>query len=721
MNDAQAVARHSRLRRYVPILDWLRRYDRRWLRADLLAGCVVAALAVPQSLGYAAIAGVPVEIGLYAVPVALLAYAVFGTSRQLVIGPVSTVSVLSGSLVAALHPVNVAQAVLFTTAAALWVGIILVVAAQLRIGWVAEFLSKPIVTGFVLGLTVLVILGELPALLGIQLTARDVLGRISGLITHVGAVDPLTAVISLVSLAILFVGSRLVPVVPWSLVVLVLGLAVSRVLDLAARGVAVVGVVPSGLPVPSLPLIPLQRLPDIVLAAGALAFVGLAEGLSAARLFAVKGDYRIRTDQELFAVGASNLAVGLTGGMAVAGSLSKTAAVDRAGGRSQVAGIAAAVLSLLAILFLAPTLGLLPRAVLSAIVVHAVWGLIDLPAMRRYRHSRRIDFVSACVAAVGVLAAGPLLGLLIAVGWAILGLVYRSSRVTIDVMGKVPGEKAAWGALENHPERVTIPGVLVLRLNESLFWVNAARVKERVLELVDQYPRTRALVLDLESTDQLEITSADMLTMLLQRLRSRGVDLYLVRVRFRVRIVLRNTGMRAQLGDDHLWHSISQGVRAARNDHGLKLPKPAAPTSEPSGPAEIPGAPFAQGAGPMTDGSGPGTDASTGVATASVTGGPAPRPTSGAEAGPARGPEPIREPQPRSGTVLIDRRLDDQGEDVMIDEQLDDDDQPEIVLGRSLPTEPDRDPPADVPTVRESRAMRKKKHKKVRHRGKKHH
>ena len=258
----------------------------------------------------------------------------------------------------------------------------------------------------------------------------------------------------------------------------------------------------------------------------------------------------------------------------MAGSLSKTAAADQAGGRSQIAGLAAAALSLLAILFLAPTLALLPKAVLSAIVVHAVWGLIDLPAMRRYRSSRRIDLLSALVAVIGVLVAGPLIGLLVAVGCAILGLVYRSSRVTVDVMGKVPGEKAAWGALENHAERVTLPGVIVLRVNESLFWVNAARVKERVLEIADDYPDTQVIILDLESTDQLEITSADMLAMLLERLRVRGIDLYLVRVRFHVRTVLANTGMRATLGEDHLWHSISQGVRAARAAHGLKPPKP---------------------------------------------------------------------------------------------------------------------------------------------------
>lgn len=573
MTYAQPAGAAARLRRYVPILDWLPKYDRRRLTVDLLAGCVVAALAVPQSLGYAAIAGVPVELGLYAVPVALIAYAIFGTSRQLVIGPVSTVSVMSGSLVVALHPADLAQAVAFTTAAAMWAGVFLLIAARLRIGWVAEFLSKPIVTGFVLGLTLLVIMGELPSLLGIPVERRDVVGRIVGLIEGLGE-DPLTLGLSVAALVVLFVGSWLLPQVPWSLVVLVLGLLGSRVFHLAEHGVAVVGQVPAGPPHPQIPAVPLDRMLDVAAAGAALAFVGLAEGLSAARLFAVRRDYRLRIDQELLAAGVSNLATGLMGGLAVAGSLSKTAAVDRAGGRSQVAGLAAAVLAILTIVFFAPALGLLPKAVLSAIVVHAVWGLIDVPAMRRYRRSRRFDFVSASVAVIAVLIAGPLLGLLIAIGWAILGLIYRSSRVTVDVMGKVPGEKAAWGTLENHPERTPLPRVLVLRINESLFWVNAARVKDRVLDLVDEHPDTKALVLDLESSDQLEITSADMLTALLERLRAHGIDVYLVRVRLPVRRVLRNTGMREKLGEDHLWHSISQAVRAARRDHGLKRVKP---------------------------------------------------------------------------------------------------------------------------------------------------
>jgi len=580
------------LRGRIPIFTWLPAYQRTQLRPDLTAGMVLAALAVPQSLGYAAIAGVPVQVGLYAVPVALVAYAIFGSSRQLVLGPVSTVSVLSGSLVAALEPVDVSQAVLYTAAVAVAAGIVLIIASQVRIGWVAEFLSKPIVTGFVLGLTVLVIIGELPNLTGIPVSAADVLGRIQALVFGLDEIHPLTAAIGFGALAILMLGSRFLPKLPWSLVILLVGLIASAVLMLPARGVAVVGAVPAGLPGLQVPLIPVNKIPDVLFAGAALGFVGLAEGLSAARLFAVKGGYRVDTDQELMAGGVGCLGCGLFGGLAVAGSLSKTAASDRMGGKTQVVGLTAAVLSLAVIAFLAPALAGLPKAVLAAIVVGAVWGLIDIAAMRRYRVIRRNDFLAASAAALGVLVAGPLLGLLFAIGLSILGLVFRSSRVTVDAMGKVPGEKASWGALENHPERRTIAGVLILRINESLFWVNATRAQDRVLALVDQHPDAKAIVLDLESSDQLDVTTADQLGLLLDQLHDRGVDLYLVHVRFRVRGVLRRTGVRERIGENHIWHSISQGVRAARDQHGLRhaaadVPDPGAELDAEAGEPEV--------------------------------------------------------------------------------------------------------------------------------------
>ncbi len=567
-------------------MTWVRSYRRAWLGSDLTAGAIVAALAVPQSLGYAAIAGVPVQVGLYAVPTALLAYAVFGTSPQLVVGPVSTVSVLSGTLVATLGPADEAEAVAYTVALALGAGVVLIAAGLLRVGWVAEFLSAPIVTGFVFGLTVLVIVGEIPKLLGIPVPEGDVLERIRAMFASFGTFHPPTVGLALLALAVLFgLGGRW-PRVPWALVLVVLATAASARLDWATNGVAVVGEVPAGFPLPALPGIPAGTLPTVLAMGAALALVGLAEGLSAARLFAERGGYRVDADVEFVAAGAANITSGLFGGLGVAGSLSKTAAVAQAGGRTQVAGLTTAVLALLVILVFAPLLASLPLAILSAIVIKAVWGLMDLPTMARYRGVRRLDFVSAVAAALGVLALGPLNGLAVAIGLSVLGLVYRASRVHVEAMGRISGEKAAWGSLTDHPERLTIPGVLVLRLDAPVFWVNAVSSSDAVLSEVAAHEDVRAVVLDLEGTNALDVTSADTLHRLVNTLHQRGVDVYLARVRFPVRQLLRRSKCMDAIGEDHVWHSISQAARQARHDHDI--PNELVVSGEKEGPRRVP-------------------------------------------------------------------------------------------------------------------------------------
>ena len=547
----------------------LRLYSGRHLPADILAGLLVAALAVPQSLGYAAVAGVPVQVGLYTLPPALLAYALFGSSRLLFVGPVSTVSVLSGSLVGGLSGGDPELAVQLTSVLAITAGVALLAAGLLRVGWVAQFLSEPIVTGFVAGLVVLIVVGEIPALAGLDMPKGGILERLLEIIRGVPDMHGLTLAVGAASLVVLFGGSRLAPRIPWSLVTLVAGIVVSGQLDLASRGVVVVGAVPNGIVVPSVPIVDLSVWSTIVTGGLALAAVGIAEGLAAARTFSPPGRFDPGADdREFVAHGAADVASGLFGGMAVGGSLSKTAANARAGAVTQVSGVAAAVVILLFVLLAAGLLADLPRTVLAAIVIHAVWGLVQPSAFRRYAAVRRNDAVAAGVAFTGVLALGPLNGLLLAIAQSLLGLVYRSMQVGIDEMGRVAGEKAAWGSVGNDPARRTYAGVLVLRADAPLFWANATPVLQRIELMARERAGLHAVVLDLEATNQMDTTTAERLSTLLAHLRAIDVDLYLVRVFGNVRDVLTRSGMLDELGPEHVWHSIAAGVKAARCSPG---------------------------------------------------------------------------------------------------------------------------------------------------------
>ncbi len=557
----------------IPILRWLPGYERSRLRRDLLAGALVAALLVPQSLGYARIAGVPVEVGLYAVPLALIAYAVLGSSPQLIVGPASTVAIVSGSLVADITRDNPQDAVAITSALAIVAGVVLAAIGLIRIAWLAEFLSKPIVTGFVFGLTVTIVIGEVPTLLGISKPSGDLIELLVRTIEDVDRTDVRTGMVGAAALLMIFGGRRIAPVVPWGLVTLVAGIVAAKLLDLEADGVAMIGDVPSGLPPFGLPRIPRSDIGATLVGGLSLALVALAEGLAASRLFATRGGYRVDTEEELIGMGAANVAAGLSGGLGVAGSLSKTAAADQAGSTSQMTGLSAAGLAMVVLVFFTSVLTDLPQAVLSAIVIAAVWGLMDVAALRRYARVRRADFGAALAGVAAVVVLGPLAGLGVAIAVSLLAIIYRSSSPRTEVLGKISDEKAAWGRVRGHPDRQPVEGVIVVRLDAPLFWANATAIEDRLVAEVDKWPGTLALVLDLEATTQLDTTSADVLTHLSDQLRQRGVSLYLARVIHRVRSVLERSGFVEIVGDDHFWHSISQCVRAARRDTGLKPAK----------------------------------------------------------------------------------------------------------------------------------------------------
>ncbi len=550
--------------RFVPILGWLPHYRRGWLVGDGLAGLAVAAVAIPTAMGYSAVALVPVQVGLYALPAALIIYALLGTSRQLAIGPTSTVAIMSGAVVSPmLAGGDAGRAMTLTAAVALAAGLWLSLFGLLRLGWVTDFISRPVIVGFSFGLGLTVLASELPHLLGLPPQSGHFIPRVTTSLREIGQTNAVTLAIGVVALAIVFIGASRASAIPWALVVMALSVVGSRFWSSEAHGVEVIGSVPSGLPSISLPAISGSDLTAIVLGGLAVAVAALGEGLSAARIFASRANHRINADSEFFATGMANVGAGLSGGMSVCGSLSRTATAANSGARTQVSGVVAALVTVLFLLTMTGLLTDVPRVVLSAIVIFSVWFLLDVKTLRYYQRVRRNDLVAAVTGLAGVLLFGPLYGLLAAVAMSLLGLVYRSSRVHIDALGKIPGEKAGWGAVAGHPERQERPGVLILRFDAPIFWANCEATHVRILELVDGSPDLKSLVLDLEATGQMDTTTLDMLSALLTELRRQDVDLFIARLHYPARVVLARAGFTDRLGPGHVWHSISQTVKAA--------------------------------------------------------------------------------------------------------------------------------------------------------------
>lgn len=561
--------------RFAPIVSWLPGYHLSWLGRDAVAGIAVAAVAIPTAMGYSSVAMVPVQVGLYALPAALVLYAVFGSSRQVAIGPTSTVALMSGAVVAGLpgHE-DPGRAIALSSGVALVAGLWLALFGILRLGWVTDFISRPVIVGFSFGLGLVVIAGELPHMLGVPSPSGHFAQRVWTTLGELGQTSPLTVALAVGGLALLFLGDARRPTIPWALLLMGIGVVLARTWNPADHGIEMIGSVPRGLPTFEVPALGLSDIEPLLLGGLAVAVAAVGEGLSAARIFANKGNYRVNSGSEFLGTGVANIGAGLTGGMGVCGSLSRTGTAATSGARTQVSSL---ITALAVVLFLLTMTGLLngvPRVFLSCIVVFSVFFLLDIATLRYYRRVRRNDFTSALAGLGGVLILGPLYGLLLAVGLSLLGLTFRASRVHIDPLGKIPGEKAGWAALQGHPERMPTPGVLVLRLDAPLFWANCATSHARILELIDDHPDTKALVLDLEATGQMDATTVAELTQILEQLRAAGIELFIARLHYPARVVLQRAGFTDDLGRGHIWHSISQTVRAAkRHIRGEPLPE----------------------------------------------------------------------------------------------------------------------------------------------------
>jgi sulfate permease, SulP family len=550
----------------------LRGYRTGWLSGDGVAGLTVWAVLVPEALAYATIAGVSPVVGLYAAPAALIFYAAFGSSRHLVVGPMSATAALSAATVGEFATQGSKQFVAMTAALAITTGLAALVAGLARLGFLANFISEPVLKGFIVGLALTIIMGQLPALFGVEKGSGNFFAKLWDLITKLGDTSATTLLVGVLSLVLVLGLKRAAPVVPASLAAVALGVVAVKALHLDDHGVAIVGPINSGLPSVGVPDVNSGDFADLVGPALGVMLIGFAEGLGAAKTYATREHYEIDANRELLGLGAANMASGLASGMVVNGSLSKTAVNGAAGARSQISGLVCAGLTVLTLLFLTSLFEDLPEATLAAVVIAAVMELVDIGALttlyRVYTRAlgrayggiaARPDFIAALAAMAGVLIFDTLPGLFLGIAISLLLLVYRASRPHIAVLGRVPGTADQWVDVERHPQDEPVPGVVVLRVESGLFFANADHVRATIRRHVDD--DTRAVVLDAETMPFVDVTAARMLEELAEDLRRDGVALVIARDIGQVRDVLRRAGADAPLVQVH--RTIEDAVEAA--------------------------------------------------------------------------------------------------------------------------------------------------------------
>ncbi len=557
------------------LFDSLRGYRPAWLREDLIAGLTVWAVLVPEALAYATIAGVSPVIGLYAAPPALILYAVFGSSKHLVTGPMAATAALSAAAVADIAT-DPGEMVAFTAVLALVTGLFALIAGLLRLGFIANYISEPVLKGFIIGLALTIIVGQLPKLFGIDGGEGNFFEKLGAWISGLGDTDLRTLIVGLISLTIVVVIRQYWPMVPGPLVAVAFGIAAVLLLDLAEKGVAIVGDIEAGFPDMGLPD---ASLPDYLGLGGAavgVMLVGFVEGLGAAKTYASRNHYEIDANRELIGLGAANLGAGLSSGMVVNGSLSKTAVNGSAGARSQVSGVVVAVLTVLTMLFLTGLFANLPEATLAAVVIAALIELVDIDSLRElyrtyterlgriYGAAARPDFIAAIVAMFGVLVFDTLPGLFIGIGMSLFLMVFRSSRPNIARLGVVPGTDV-YVDIGRRPEAVEPEAISVLRVESGLFFGNADYVRTRV-RAAAAVDGTRRIVFDAETIPFVDVTAVRMLTELAEELEADGVALVMAHDIGQVRDVLQ------QGNGDHgpvVYPTVAAAVAAAwTNDSG---------------------------------------------------------------------------------------------------------------------------------------------------------
>lgn len=556
----------GRLERIMPGITWMRAYQRANLRHDLIAGVTLAAVILPIAMAYGQLAGLPPIAGVYASILPLVVYALFGPSRLLVLGPDTSTAALVAAAVLPLAGGNAAHAMSLAAALALLVGVFSLIASATRLGFVADFLSKPILIGYINGLALSVIAGQLGKVFGVSIRSGDSFRQIAELITKLPQTNLPTLAIGAGVMALIIVLRRVAPRVPAPLIAVVGATLVASIFQLDARGVATIGAIPAGLPAPRIPSVSLSELGDMLPDALGITLLTFSDTILNARTFATRNGYSVDANHELIGLGVGNIAAGLTQGFAISASGTRTAVNEAAGGRTQLAGVTAAVTLGVILLFLTGPMSRFPVAALGGALIAVILTLLDFSAFHQLYHLRLPEFAVALVTLLGVLTVGLLPGLAIAVALSFLLVLARAVRPHDAVLGKTPGLDG-YHDIEDYPESERAPGLLIYRFDGPLFFANTSRFKSRVIGLAEaQDPPLRWFILDAEAITDVDSTALEALEDVRRHLTGQGAVVAIARAKSTIRERMERAGLVAAIGADHLYPSIRTAVAGYEAD-----------------------------------------------------------------------------------------------------------------------------------------------------------
>ena len=565
-NVEAASPRRRQVERWMPGVRALRTYDRSWLSRDLIAGIVLVTLLVPQGMAYAELSGLPAITGLYTTVVCLVAYALVGPSPILVLGPDSSLGPMIAAAILPLAAGSQEEAIALAGMLGLLVGLITVGAGAAKLGFVADLLSNPVRTGYLAGLAIVIFIGQLPKLFGFSTDASGIVAEAGAFLRGLDQTNPWALGIGLLSLGIILGLQRVAPRTPGILVAVVVAIALSMLLDLASRGVDVIGVLPQGFPLPALPSVPLSDIPLLFAAALGISLVAIGDTISTSGGFARRGGYEVDGNQELAGIGSANLAAGLFSGFPVSTSGSRTAVAAQSGAKTQLTGLVAAALVLLMLLFVPGLVQAMPQPVLAAVIIAASISLFDVAELRRLFQMRKTEFALAVACALGVAFIGVLEGIIVAV---VLSVVYIFKRVWAPystLLGKAP-DVPGYHDIGRYPDMEQVPGVVILRWSAPLFFANANQFRDRVRELVKAAdPAPRWVLVAAEPITDIDTTAGAMLADLDLELNAAGIHLAFAELQSGVRDMIERYELYATIDEGHFYQSVSEAVDALQRD-----------------------------------------------------------------------------------------------------------------------------------------------------------